>query len=157
MKRQPNEETFKDGSRTLRFVADYGFLVSVSSIGRDAARIYIDLSEGTIDPECVRDILVCSVADFEDDEKSSLIEDLITRYGLQECAIMAQIMLSHAMIGDVKKRNLAKGEAIQSLTNQLIPSRSKNFAKVGLLWAACCATSTLAVCLIFRILELPIV
>lgn len=147
-KRRLNEEVFKDGDKEIKLVADFGFLVAINSTCRDVAYIYNDISAGLFPPEEIREILVCAMVDIPDDERRALAEDLITRYGLQECSAIAQIMLSHAMIGDVKKRAAARSEVVRGLVEQLIPSQSASLRKVGLLWTAVFLSSTALACLI---------
>lgn len=156
MKRKPNEEVFKDGDKHYVLAADFGFLVAVNSCGRDVSMIFTDLANGLMPPEDIRNVLVSCFRDVEDDAREEIAEDLINRYGLQECAIMASVMLSHAMIGDVKKSQIAKREEMHSVIESLMPTQSTNLKKLGLLLAATSAISTALVCGIFKILDLPI-
>ena len=154
-KRRPNEEIFKDGDREIRLVADFGFMCAVSSRGRDVTALFNDLSEGLTSAEDIFSVLYCAAVDLPEDERKELIESLITRYGLQECAIMARVMLSHAMLGDVKKSQIDRGEEVQNLLEQFLPSQSKTLKQVGLLWGATSIASTLLVCGIFNLFGLP--
>ena len=147
-KRRPNEEVFDDGGKEIRLVADFGFLVAINSTCRDVAYIYADISAGLFPAEESREILSCAMIDVPVDERKAKAEDLITRYGLQECSAVAQIMLSHAMIGDVKKRGAARAEVVRGLVEQMIPSQSENLRRAGLLWAAIFFSSTALACLI---------
>ncbi len=147
-KRRPNEEVFKDGDKEIRLVADFGFLVAINSTCRDVSLIYADLSAGKFPPEEIRGVMVAAMADIPDDERRAKAEDLITRYGLQECAAVAQIMLTHAMIGDVKKRGLARAEIVRGLVDQMVPTQSENFKRAGLLWMGIFLSSTTLACLI---------
>lgn len=149
-KSKPNEQVFKDGDKRIRLVADFGFLSAVNYMGRDVALIFSDLSNGLMPPDDIRNVIVCAAADIPEEGKEAFVEDLINRYGLQECAIMARVMLSHGMIGDAKKSALGRMEAIQGIFDKLVPFRSTTFIKAGLLWVATVATSTALACLIFR-------
>ena len=147
-KRRPNEEIFKDGDKEIKLVADFGFLTAINSSCRDVSFIYTDLSAGLFPAEEIREVIAAAMVDVPDDQRQKITEDLITRYGLQECAAMAQIMLSHAMIGDVKKRGLAREEVVRGLVEQMVPSQSENLKKAGLLWTGVVLISTLSACLI---------
>ena len=149
-KRKPGEEIFEDGDKHVRLVADFGFLIAVNSYGRDVAMIYTDLSNGLMPADDVRNVLVSAAADIPDGERAEYIEDLITRYGLQECTVMARVMLSHAMIGDVKKSALDRAEVVRGLMDSLLNTQSMTFRKAGLLWAGTVTVSTLLACLIIK-------
>lgn len=148
-KRAPGEEIFDDDGQSIRLVADFGFLCSVNSLGRDVALVFTDLANGLTPPEDVRNVLVSAAVDVPESDRVEYIEALITRYGLQECAIMARVMLSHAMIGDVKKSAIDRAEVVRGILEAALPSQSTSFIKAGSLWAGTVAASTLAVCLIF--------
>ena len=150
-KRKPNEEIFRDGDNHIRLVADFGFMSAVNSYGRDVSMVFTDLSNALMPPLDIKNVLVCAAVDIPDGEREAFVEDLINRYGLQECAIMARVMLSHAMLGDVKKSSMDRAEAIQGLMDQFINTPSASIKKVGLLWVAMCLSSTALVCLIFNL------
>ena len=150
MKRKPGEEIFEDGDKRIRMVGDFGLLSAVNSYGRDVALVFSDLSNGLMPPDDIRNILVCAAVDEPEEGRDKYIEGLITRYGLQECAIMARVMLSHAMIGDVKKSAMDRAEAVRGILETVLPSPSMSFTKAGLLWAGMVTVSTTLVCLIFK-------
>lgn len=154
-KRKPGEEIFKDGDDDIRFVADFGFLVSVSSYGRDVSLVFADISSGLMPPEDVRNVLVSALVDVEESKRPAFIEGLIGKYGILECSSMAYTILCHAMIGDVKKSRVDRGELAQALLTELLPTRSTNIIKLGSLWAAVCLISTGLTCLIFKFSGLP--
>lgn len=154
-KHKPNEEIFEDGDRALRFVADFGMLEAVNSFGTDPAEIFAVLSEGLMSPQHTKNVMVSALADIDnvpvsEGKKDETVIDLINRYGLQECSMVARLLLTHALIGDIKKSESAVAQQRSLLTESLSLSRSETFWKVFLLWAAMCGTSTLAVCMIFR-------
>jgi len=149
-KSRPNEQLFEDGDTSIRLVADFGFLSAVNYMGRDVSLIFADLSNGLMPPDDVRNVIMCAAVDVEEGGKEAFVEDLISRYGLQEIAIMARLLLSHGMIGDVKKSALGRLETVQGILDKLIPFRSTTFIKAGLLWVATVAISTSLACLIFK-------
>jgi hypothetical protein len=167
-KRQPNQEVFEDDGKDLIFTADFGMLEELASIGRDPALIYADLSAGLMPPVDVRNVMAASGPEDLD------IEDLINRYGLAECSMIARHMLSHAMIGDAGKSRALGQETTRALLDSLVTdrekalqnlnkriegqvadlwkrSRWKTFASHGLLWAAICLIFLGPACGIFRL------
>lgn len=156
-KRRPCEEIFKDGSREIRMVGDFGFLVAVNeSSGRDVSVIYSELTSGLMPPEDIRNVLANAAVLADDVDRYAFVEDLINRYGLQECAIMARVMLSHAMIGDVKKSAIEQGDVLRGLVNlEAGASRWRSFLRLGLLWAVSMIVSTALACTIFSLYVMP--
>lgn len=148
-KRKPNQEVFQDEDRELVFVADFGFLVALNTMGRDVAYVFADLVQGLMPPEDIKNVLECAVQTDEGEEEGAVV-GLINRYGLQECSILARLLLSHALIGDIKKSQVTATEKTRSLLDSLIPSRWENLRKLGLLWAGISLTSAGLVCLIFK-------
>jgi len=155
-KRKPNEEIFLDGDREIHLVADWGFMYAVNSYGKDISVIYRELSEGLTNPEDIRNVLIAAARDI-DEGAEAIFERLIEKYGLQECGVMAQIMVSHAVIGDEKKRAIARGEAIKSLLERMGNSRSMSLKKVGVLLAATWLISLTAACTISNLFMMHIV
>jgi hypothetical protein len=147
-KRKPNEEIFQDGDREISMIADFGFLESVNSFGRDVAVVYSDLSQGLMPPADIRNVLVSAVQLRDEENKKDFIESLITKYGLQECAIMASVMLSHAMIGDEKKSQIENQVRVEGALSALTSTQSENLKRLGLLWGAMFIASTVLACTI---------
>ena len=147
-KRKPGQETLKDEGKEIILTADFGFVVAINSYGKDVSQIYSDLSSGMMPAKDIKHVLRAAMSDDIDD---NYIEGLITRAGLQECAILAMHLLSHAMIGDVKKSKLAKMEPIQSLIAQFKGSHYRILWSLGLLWTATTIASTALVCGIFSL------
>lgn len=150
-RRTPNEELFKDGSKTIRFAADFGFLCALTE-KFDLTKAYTAFANGDMDPKLIREIMVCALVDIDgvvivDGSKNLCAEDLINRYGLIECSMLAGVLLSHAMIGDIKKSRLAMIEKIMSH----LPSPSRAFWKVGSFLVASVVLSTVVACTIFKL------
>lgn len=155
-KRKPNQEVFKDGDKDIILVADFGFLEAVNSYGTDVSVLYSELSNGLLPAGKIRNVLMSAMSDDIEDKKT-FTEDLIVRYGLQECGIMASVMLSHAMIGDVKKCAIERKEELASALESLTGSRSMSLKKAGCLWMAQLTILTLLACSISKFLDLFIV
>jgi hypothetical protein len=160
-KRRPNEEIFEDGDKAIRFAADFGMLEAVTSFGTDPSIIFSDLSEGNLNPVYTRNVLVSSVIDVDDEPlsegvKEEFIEDLINRYGLQECALVARLLITHALIGDIKKCGGSMAEQRRLLTELMTDTSSTNIKKVIFYWVAMCAISTALACMITKLYTLSI-
>ena len=151
-KRKPNQEVFKDGNKEIVLVADFGFLEAVNSHGTDVSILYSELASGMLPPAKIRNILICAMGE-EIENKKDYAEDLITRYGLQECGIMASMMLAHAMIGDVKKSSIERKEKVKNALETITGSPSMSLRKVGCLWTAQLLTFTILACMISRLFD----
>ena len=123
------------------FKGDFGFLVTLKEIS-EIDPIFISENVINLDPISVRNVLISSLCkkggiDTEDlsiEDQYKIVEEMITDFGLQECGILAQHLLSHAMLGDIKKNALDSHQNVQSLLNNLVVSRSKIFKNHALLW-----------------------
>lgn len=162
-KRQGYEEVDSDGVLYL-FKADFGFLASLQELtGSKLFTIAEEIPAG--DPEVIRDVLVSSlvkksgddVDELSIDSKRELIEDFITRHGLQECSILANHMMSNAMIGDLKKNQIDRHQSIQSLMNHFVISRSTIFKNHAYLWGYLALIFGTYQCISIKLLEMPIV
>lgn len=152
-KRKPNEEILKDGGREIILSADFGFIVAINSLGKDVAHIYSDLSSGMMPAEDIKNVIKCGI---KSDVEDGYVESLVERNGLQECSIIALHLLSHAMIGDVKKSKILTREKIEEMTIKFSPSQSTGLRNLGLLLAANAVISTALVCGIFNLQDLLI-
>ena len=160
-KHKPNEEIFIDGDRAIRFVANFGMLEALNNFGTDPSMVFSDLSIGNLNPVYIKNVMSSSVLDIDNDilsesVKDDLVIELINKYGLQECSIVARMLLTHGLIGDIKKSESALAEQRGLLHEMLIPSTSQNSMKVFYLWAAMSLTSTALACLITRLYTLYI-
>ena len=120
-KREGYESVDVDGVDHL-FKADFAFLAELKDVAKeDPFRIYSTFATGEGDPDTVRSVLIASLVSVDgvnapDNIRQETIEDLITRFGLQEAWILAQHLLSYAMIGSIKKSRLGDLEKMtQSL------------------------------------------
>jgi hypothetical protein len=123
------EEVIVDKDLYL-FKADFKFLQSLkenSSV--DPMKMYESFSASEYDLDSIVDILSFSVISINKKpiaNPKEVIEDLISRFGLQQCWMLCYTLLSDAMIGDVKKSELKLDEKIQQLR------RSNNFLLTSL-------------------------
>ena len=139
-KLQGYEEVDISGELFL-FKGDFGFLVELKEIS-EVDPIAINEYVVNLDAMSIRNVLVSSLRkkgsidadDISLEEKYSIIEDTITSYGLQECGILSQHILSNAMVGDLKKNAIDSHQNIQTLLNSLVVSRSRIFKNHAFLW-----------------------
>jgi len=112
------EEVIVDKDLYL-FKADFKFLQGLKENSNiDPMKMYESFSAGDCDLDLVVDILSFSVISINKkpvNNTKEMAEDLISRFGLQECWYLCFRLLSDAMIGDVKKSGLRMDEKIQKL------------------------------------------
>ena len=112
------EEVIVDKDLYL-FKADFKFLQSLKENNTvDPMKMYESFSAGDCDLDLVVDILSFSVISINKKSVSDtkeMAEDLISRFGLQECWYLCFRLLSDSMIGDAKKSELRLDEKIQRL------------------------------------------
>ena len=150
-----NQAEFEDDGVTIVFSADFGAARQINELGRDLSLIFIDLENGLFPVEDIRSVLIScleSVGGQEkiEGEKESYIEYIISKHGIQECSIVARLLLSHALLGDKKKLQTLRAGEVREVIMNLIPSQSKNLLLVGLFLAATSLISTGLVCVIFK-------
>ena len=148
-----NEELFEVDSKTIRFIADFGFGLSVCKMGRDITDIFSDLASGKLPVEDICNIMICSMhdidgAEIKETDKKAIAEDIINKYGLQQCHQLAWVLLSHIMIGEKKSSEIDIAQRREAMTEKMNPGHSQSSKKVGLLWVAMWTSSTLLACMI---------
>ena len=145
------------------FRGNFGFVAAVKELtGKNVFSLTETIPGG--DVEDIRDVLIASLVkragdDAEDltaENKQEIIEQFITDHGLQECSILANHMLTNAMVGSLKKNKLDRHQSVQSLLNSLMISRSKIFKNHALLWAYLLAIFGVYQCLSIKLFEMPI-
>ena len=161
-KLQGFEEVDSNGTLFV-FRGNFGFIAEVKELtGKNAFALAETVPEG--DAEDIRDVLISSLVryakegtdDLTAENKRDLIEQFITDHGLQECSILANHMLTNAMVGELKKNALDRHQNVQSLLNSLMISRSKIFKNHASLWAYLAAIFGIYQCLSIKLFETPI-
>lgn len=104
---------------TYLFKADFKFLQSLRENNSiDPMKMFESFSASECDLDVIVDILSFSVISINKEpikNPKETVEDLISRFGLQECWGLCYRLLSDAMIGSVKKSELQLGDKIQQL------------------------------------------
>ena len=145
------------------FKGDFSFLATLAEIS-EVNPIVISENVINLDPVSVRNVLIASLHkkgdidsdDLPTEDQNKIIEEMITDFGLQECGILAQHLLSHAMLGDLKKNALENHQSMNSLLNNFVVSRSKIFKNHALLWTYLLVIFGTYVCMSIKFLGVPI-
>ena len=93
------------------FKADFSFVSLLEQNVADPLVIYEEFASGGCSPERIKEVMSCSILTKNGKDISNVeseIEELITRNGLQDCLHLSTLLLSYAIIGDVKKSKLRK-------------------------------------------------
>ena len=155
MAKRHNQTDFDDNGKIAIFAGDFDMARQIDQAGRDIQLIFTDLSNGLMPAEDIRNVLAAGLVsldgkDLVDVENKDYIEYLISEHGLQECSIVARLILSHALIGDKKKLQTVKVNEIREVIMNLIPSHSKNMLLLGSFLVVTSLISAGLVCLIFK-------
>lgn len=153
------EEVDSNGVRYL-FKSDFGFLALLREMTNESLFITSEkISEN--DPVAVMNVLSCSligksgdnVDEFSLEQKQNVIKEFITLHGLQECNILASTMLTYAMIGDIKKKQISNHQTTANMIDGLLISPSQIFRNHVLLWVYVSTISGISTCLIIKLLS----
>lgn len=101
------------------FKANFAFLQSLKENNDvDPMKMYESFSQGECNIDFVVSVLTHAIALVNNEtvtNKQLVIEDLIDRFGLQQCWYLCFNLLSDAMIGSVKKSKLKRDKKILGL------------------------------------------
>jgi len=147
--------TDTDTGKQYRMAGTFGFVRALSLSGRDPSLIFADLADGLLPPEEIKNVIKFSIVqvdgvDIEDGDRENSAIDLVESAGLQDASLLARMMMSHAMIGKIKKKHLDQNQAAQSIVKPLNNSRWKIFTLVGLSLAGSLAGLIALACMIFK-------
>ena len=152
--------TDQDAGKSYRFAGTFGCIRMLSLAGRDPSLIFADLADGLLPPEEIKNVIKFSIeqvdgVDIDDMERESIAIEFIERSGLQDASLLARMMMTHAMIGAVKKKSIRTQEQIESLIPSPSLSRWRIIMKLGSLWVGtlvmATAGSTALVCTIIKL------
>lgn len=150
--------TDKDAGKSYRFAGTFNFIRMLSLAGRDPSFIFADLADGLLPPDEIKNVIKFAIEELNgeivaDEDREAIAIEFIERAGLTDASLIARIMMSHAMVGTIKKKQLLQQEAIQAIFKSS-HSRWRIFASIGLLWVGSLAVgitgSTALLCMIFR-------
>lgn len=142
------------GEDVYQFKSDFSFLAALNEQHCDPMSAYVELANGKSDPVTIREIMKAAVKSKNGSpvlKPTKEIEELITRYGIQNCWILCRHLLSYAMIGDEKKlelRNMTPNKLTQLITEPFLLENSKNRR---LLWVYHLVISGICACINFSL------
>lgn len=156
-------EVFIDEEREIAYTcsATWGFLQSLNVKHKSLNAVFSSLMSGEIQPLYIKDVIECSLThinnvEINEAQRSKVAVEIMERFGLQECSLLAREMVSRAMIGDIKKKSLEENLKLKSMMDQLFPnSKLSHFWKAGLLWVMTAIASGALASLISWWLVLP--
>jgi hypothetical protein len=153
LKERECEEVFFIEGTSYKFAGTMGFLRKLALKGRDPAFLYDDFASGLLPPEHVINALMCGLeqVDGEDviDNHEDIVVDFMQKAGLQESAYVARILLTHAMVGDVKKKQIREKEQVEEMQRKTKNFLSRSSKRRGLLWVAILSILTVPAYMIF--------
>lgn len=148
------EEVATLNGNSYRFSGTFGFIRKVALKGRDPVYLFDDLTSGLLPPEHIKNILSCALEQVNGDDIANdhgeVIEKFIEEAGLQESAYVARVLLSHAMIGSVKKKQIRMNESVEGMTIKTKNFLSTNSKRVGLSLVAISLISLALACMNFN-------
>lgn len=151
--------TDKEAGKSYRFAGTFNFIRMLSLAGRDPAFIYADLIDGNLPPDEIKQVIMFSMEqingeDVPDQDREEEAVELIERSGLVDASLLARIVMSHAMIGAIKKKQIRQNETLQGIIYKQNRSHWKNLLKAGFVLVgslvAMTAASTVLVCMIIK-------
>jgi len=135
------EETVEVGKDVYLCKVDFRFLVELKEMaGMDPAAIFTNLNSGDCDPDQIKSVVVCALRSENgksieaEEEKKDIAENIIAGYGLQECWLLSQHLLSYAMIGEISKMKLQSLDRKRKFLELVSPFQSENLKNLLLLW-----------------------
>lgn len=150
------QEVVTGNGHSYLFAGTFGNVEAVSfACDADPGEVMRRLYDGETPPGDIRSVILCCMEERDNEpvtehNREEYALEFIEDMGLQDASALAQHLLSFALIGDVKKKQIASAAAIRGMLWRLNPSTLMGFAALGSLWAATTIASALLVCLILR-------
>lgn len=146
MKHRECEEivTDEEAGNTYLFAGTFSFIKTIALNARDPSFLFADLTEGKMPPDEIKVIIMAGLVSLNgqtinESEREEVAINFIERAGLTDASLLCRILLTHALVGDIKKKQISQKEAIQGLMDK-IKNRQLNrfryliFLSLGLLW-----------------------
>ena len=153
------EEVVKLDGKTFVFSGTFGNIQPYSFLFGDPGKRYNRLSDNELPPSEIKGLIENTLykiegVEIKDEEKEAIAKSFIEDAGLQDCAYLCRHLLSHAIIGNVKKKQLERKEVAkktaQSMTRKIKILALMSFGKVGLLWGVTLISFLIFACMTFR-------
>lgn len=154
LKRGKHEEIVTGNGKSYRFAGSFAFAETLSLCGRDVVLIYSDLTLGILPPTDIKNAIKCAMMEVDgeavkDADREALAIEFLEDFGLQECSALSRLLISHAIIGDIKKKRLGTKMEMVGMVEKLSLSRSMISKRAGWRWIAICLILALLACTIF--------
>ncbi len=157
IKRRRCEELAEmDGVKYL-FAGTFGNIEAYSYACGEPFAFYQSLLEGELPPTKIHALLECCLSEVNakevpDMDKQEIIENFIEQAGLNDSAVMCRHILTHAILGDIKKKQMDRQKDLHQLKTKMIRRlrllNLMSFGNRGLLWVMICATFLISLCMI---------
>ena len=156
IKRRACEEVCSGNGHEYLFSGTIGNIEAASFVAGDPAQLYSDLNDGKLPPTKVRAVITCCMIEVDgkpvvDLDLEAEAKAFMDDFGLQDCSYMARRLMSHALIGTVKKKQLEREETATGLIEKLPRFRSMTSAQVGWSWVAISIALGISACMISRL------
>jgi len=146
------EEVVTGNGHKYRLAGTFGNIEAVSLAVGDPSQLFVRLADGGMPPTDIKAVIACTLEEIDGQSARELDREaeavrFLEDFGLQDCSLLARQLISHAIIGDVKKKQIDHSEAIQGLSKRF---RLTSFVPRGWSWAAILIVSALPAYMIFR-------
>ena len=131
-----------DTGKKYLFAGSFLFIRMLAFAGRDPAFIFEDLAAGKLPPEEIKNVIKFSLEkingeEVADEDREQAAIDFVEQAGLQDASMVARLMMGHAMVGGIKKKQIRLQETITGAIMKQNRSPLRIFAFIGLYgWAA---------------------
>lgn len=157
----PGSELEVEGSKNKKYLfkSNFDYLVRLKETsGEDPMVIFTKLMNCECVPQLVLDAMVCGLHSIEGEEvkpsdKEIICQNIITKFGYEEGSVIAQALLSYAMIGSKKKSKIDLKQETLDILDSFNLFQLKNLKKRLLLWVLFLLISGICVCMISKLLE----
>lgn len=156
------QEIVTGNGKKYLFSGTIGNIEAVSFSCGDPGKLYARLCDGDLPPTEIKAIIKCTMLivdgiDISELDLDAEVKQFIEDFGLSDCASLCMHLLSHAIIGDVKKKQLERRKKAKGMLRKCRHLILTSFARAGWLWGAILIVSIISACTIFSLKWLHIV
>lgn len=149
------QEVVTGNGNTYLFSGTLGNIESLSFLSGDPSALFARLTKGELPPVDIKNVISTTMdsvnkINCEDldltEETAKFIED----FGLQDSAVLCRMLLSHALIGDVKKKSIESKQAMTGMIRKFRLFPSMTSKRLGLFLAGIFTIFAISACMIFK-------
>lgn len=153
LKRRRCEERATGNGNEYLFAGTFGNIegFSLDENGCDPAIFGLEIVDGSMPPSKIKAFLTHTLthvngvdADKIDAEKE--VERFIEDFGLEDSARFCTLVLSHAIIGDIKKKRQKRKLLVSIMTSKMYHLTLKVIKKPGYIWATILLILLIVIC-----------